>query len=61
MTKKGKIDMLPKPDKKKLIKISEFVKNAKKVQKSFEEEDAYIREKRLKYGNNLSPDSYTLS
>lgn len=53
--------MLPKPKKIKLIDVKEFVKNAKKVRESFEEEAKYIREKRLKYGNNLSSDSYTLS
>ena len=53
--------MLPKPKKIKLIDVKEFVKNAKKVRESFEEEAKYIREKRMKYGNNLFPDSYTLS
>lgn len=53
--------MLPKPEKKKLIKVTEFVKNAKKVRKSFEEEAEYAREKRIKHGNNLSPDTYCLS
>jgi hypothetical protein len=53
--------MLPKPKKIKLIDVKEFAKNAKKVRASFEEEAKYIREKRIKYGNNLFPDSYTLS
>lgn len=58
---KGYIDMLPKPKKIKLINVKEFVKNAKKVRVSFEEEAKYMREKRMKYGDNLPPDSYTLS
>jgi hypothetical protein len=53
--------MLPRPTKIKLINVKEFVKNAKKVRQSFEEEAKYIYEKRMKYGNNLFPDSYTLS
>jgi hypothetical protein len=45
---------LPKVTKKKLINKKEFVKLAKKVHKIFEEEDRYVFEKKIKYGNNLS-------
>ena len=55
---KGIITMLPKPKKVKLINVKEFEKNAKKVRESFEEEAKYIREKRMKYGNNISSDPY---
>lgn len=54
--------MLPKPDKAKLIKLKDFVENAKKVRESFEEQAEYEHEKRIKYGgNNLSPDTYNFS
>lgn len=53
--------MLPKPDKKKYIKIKEFVKNAKKVKESFEEEANYIRERRIKYGPITASETYPLA
>ncbi len=52
---------LPTVKNKKLIKEKEFVENAKKVQKSFEEEAKYLRDKKLKYGDNLSSHIYPFS
>jgi hypothetical protein len=57
----GDTKMLPKPDKKKYIKIKEFVKNAKKVKESFEEEANYIRERRIKYGPITASETYPLA
>ncbi len=52
---------LPKVEKKKLIDKKEFVKLAKKVQRSFEEEEKYLVEKKHKHGDNLSHGSYCLN
>lgn len=52
---------LPKPKNKKLIKKKDFVKLAKKVKKSFEEEEKYLRERKPKNGYNLSCNSYLFS
>lgn len=52
---------LPQAKIKKLIKEKEFVKNAKKVQKIFEEEAKYLREKKIKYGDTLSSHTYPFS
>ncbi len=49
---------LPKVEKKKLIKKIDFVKLAKKVQKSFEQEEKYLIEKKQKHGDNLPHGSY---
>lgn len=48
---------LPKPKKRKIIKIEEFVKDAKKAQESYEEQAKYDYEKKMKYANILSSDS----
>ncbi len=52
---------LPKAKKKKLINEKEFVKNAKKVQESFEEEIKYLYEKKLKNEDTLSSHTHLLS
>lgn len=52
---------LPKAKSRKLIKEKDFVKNAKKVQKIFEAEAKYLREKKMKYGDNISSHTYPLS
>ncbi len=52
---------LPKVKSKKLISIKEFVKTANKVKKSFEEEEEYLREKRLKNEYHLSCGIYPCS
>jgi hypothetical protein len=53
--------MLPKPNKKKIIKLEEFVKNAKKARESYEEQAKYEYEKKSKDGNCLSPNTYYFS
>jgi hypothetical protein len=52
---------LPVAKSKKLIKEKEFVKIAKKVQESFEEEARYVYEKKIKNGDKISSHSYSLS
>ena len=52
---------LPKPKKKKLISRKEFIKLAKKVEESFQEELRYLRESRMLHGNNLPTRIYTHS
>ena len=52
---------LPKVKRKKLINQDEFVKNAKRVQKSLEEELNYLREKKQKDGDNTSSQLYFIS
>ncbi len=52
---------LPRVEHKKLINREEFIKVAKKVEKSLEEEKKYIFEKRMKDENNISSGSYSLS
>ncbi|RJQ27817.1 hypothetical protein C4577_00635 [Candidatus Parcubacteria bacterium] len=59
--KRGEKNMLPKAKSKKLINEKEFAKVAKKVRKSLEEEEKYLNEKRLKYGDNISSLPYCLS
>ena len=50
--------MLNKVKNKKLIKISEFVKNARKVKESLKQEARYVEKIRRDHGNNLSYDPY---
>ncbi len=52
---------LPKAKSKKLIKEATFINVAKKVKKSFEEEARYLREKKLKNGDNISSHIYSLA
>lgn len=52
---------LPKVKNKKLINRKKFVKVAKKVLKSIEEEVNYLREKKIKNGDVISHNSYPLS
>lgn len=52
---------LPKAKNKKFIKEDEFIKAAKKVKKSFDEEAKYLLEKKLKNGDNISSRTYCLS
>ncbi len=52
---------LPKIEKKKLIDEKEFVKNAKRVKKSLEEELKFLLEKKLKNGDNLPLESGILA
>jgi len=47
--------------KKKLINEKKFLRLAKRVNESFEEEAKYLQEKRLRNGNNLSSDTYPVS
>lgn len=53
-----KLDMLKKVKNKKLIKIEEVVKNAKKVRESLKEEIKYLEKIRRDHGNNISYDPY---
>ncbi|KKQ91533.1 MAG: hypothetical protein UU16_C0046G0009 [Candidatus Woesebacteria bacterium GW2011_GWA2_40_7] len=53
--------MLPKPKNKKFINQTEIEKVAKKVNKSFEEEVKYLREKRIKNGDILFTDSHNFA
>ncbi len=46
--------VLPKPKKKKLIRTKEFIKVAKIVEESLKEEAEYLREKKNRYGDNIS-------
>jgi len=57
----GRNMTLPKVKRKKLINQDEFVKNAKRVQKSLEEELNYLREKKQKDGDNTSSQLYFIS
>lgn len=52
---------LPKVENKKLIDAKKMKILAKKVRKSFEEEAKYLREKKWKNEDNLSPRNYSLS
>lgn len=52
---------LPIAKHKKLIKEKEFVKVAKKVHESFEQEREYLYEKKLKHGHHISSRTYTIS
>ena len=52
---------LPIVKKKKLINKKEFVKNARKAHKIFEEEARYLLERKMKYGDNLSSHNYPFS
>lgn len=52
---------LPKVKNKKLINRKEFVKVAKKVLKSLEEEVSYLRNKKIKNGDNISYNPYSFS
>lgn len=45
---------LPKPKKKKKIDLKKFVTLAKKVRKSFEEEEKYLEEQSRRYEDNHS-------
>ena len=51
---------LPKAKKKKLIKEKEFVKIARKVKKSLEQETKYLFERKLKNGDNIPRGTYSL-
>lgn len=52
---------LPKVKNKKLINRKEFVKVAKKVLKSLGEEVNYLRDKKIKNGDNISHNPYSFS
>ena len=52
---------LPKAKHKKLINEKEFIKVAKEVKKSIEEEVKYIYEKKIKNGNSLSGNIHSLA
>lgn len=53
--------MLPKPKKKKIIDEKNFVRNARKVKKYFEEMEKFVMEKKLKYGDRNSSGFYRCS
>ena len=52
---------LPKAKNRKLIKKEEFIRVAKKVKKSLEEEMNYLREKKIKNADNISSHIYCFS
>lgn len=52
---------LPKIKVKKLIKEKEFVRNAKKVKESIEEQIKFLYEKKLKNGDRISSNIHSLS
>jgi hypothetical protein len=61
MKKKDRTMTLPTVKNKKLIQEKEFIKNAKKVKESLEEEINYLREKKQKNGDNNSSHSYFIA
>jgi hypothetical protein len=52
---------LPKVKSKKLIKEKDFIKVAEKVKQSLEEEAQYVFEKKVKHGDKISRQPYSLS
>lgn len=50
--------MLKKVKNKKLIKVEDIVKNAKKVRESLKEEVKYLEKIRRDHGNNISYDPF---
>lgn len=59
MNLKGENMTLPRPKKRKLINRAKFVKLAKKVKESFEEELKYLREKKLKNEAFISSNTHS--